>query len=66
VRLEADGHEVHPFLAKPDPPRPLEFALPIEATGNGSVVLQFQREPGKGGNGRGCQVAEVWLEPVSP
>jgi hypothetical protein len=27
--------------------------------------LKFNRDPGVGGNGRACQVAEVWLVPVS-
>ena len=27
----------------------------------GELTLRWYREPGQGGNGRGCQVAEVWL-----
>jgi hypothetical protein len=56
-----DGIEIHPLIPKPSPPAPLEFALPAEATAAGTLELCWQREPGLGGNGRGCQVAEVWL-----
>jgi hypothetical protein len=61
VRLEADGEEVHPPIAKPNPPRPIEFEIPRRATADGSLTLSWTRESGLGGNGRGCQVAEVWL-----
>ena len=62
IRLEAaDNFEVHPFLSKPNPIRSLEFDIPAPATSRGELTLQWFREPGRGGNGRGCQVAEVWL-----
>jgi hypothetical protein len=62
IRLQAnEGIEVHPFLTKPTPIRPLEFPLPPEATRKGELTLTWFGEPGRGGNGRGCQVAEVWL-----
>jgi hypothetical protein len=61
VRLEADGDEVHPLMSKPNPPTPVEFAIPRHATADGSLALRWNRESGLGGNGRGCQVAEVWL-----
>ncbi|HEY2154604.1 MAG TPA: hypothetical protein VGH33_03175, partial [Isosphaeraceae bacterium] len=61
VRLEADGEEVHPLIAKPNPPRPIEFEFSRRATADGSLTLSWTREAGLGGNGRGCQVAEVWL-----
>lgn len=62
IRLVAnDTWEVHPLLEKPSPIRPLEFDLPPEATREGELTLSWFREPGLGGNGRGCQVAEVWL-----
>jgi hypothetical protein len=48
-------------MHKPWPPRPLEFDIPAEATAAGELSLIWNREPGLGGNGRGCQVAEVWL-----
>ena len=61
IGLDADGLEVHPLLKKPDPPGPLEFGIPIEATKDGTLVLTWQSDPGRGRNGRGCQVGEVWL-----
>lgn len=62
VRLVTGGGlEIHPFIAKPSPIQPLEFDLPAEATAEGALELVWTREPGLGGNGRGCQVAEVWL-----
>jgi hypothetical protein len=62
VRLSANRSiEVHPFLQKPYPPRPIEFDIPRQATAQGSLELSWHAEPGRGGNGRGCQVAEVWL-----
>jgi hypothetical protein len=53
--------EIHPLLQKPMPVRPLEFDIPRQATGKGELDLSWSREPGLGGNGRGVQVAEVWL-----
>ncbi len=62
IRLVAnDTVEIHPFMTKKIPPWPLEFNLPAEATKNGELTLSWFREPGLGDNGRGCQVAEVWL-----
>jgi hypothetical protein len=62
IRLEADGKiEVHPFITKPNPVRSLEFDIPTAATSRGELTLRWFREPGLGGNGRSCQVAEVWL-----
>src|SRR2546427_514255 len=39
----------------------IEFDIPAKATAGGELTLTWQREPGLGGNGRGCQVSEVWL-----
>ena len=62
IRLRCNQDlEIHPFMHKPWPPRPLEFDIPSEATAGGKLSLIWNREPGLGGNGRGCQVAEVWL-----
>jgi hypothetical protein len=62
IRLVANGAvEIHPFIAKPVPYRPIEFDIPREATRGGVLNLAWTREPGQGGNGRGCQVSEVWL-----
>ena len=62
IRLMAnDSVEVHPFITKPFPFKPVEFDIPQEATRSGELNLSWYREPGLGGNGRGCQVSEVWL-----
>ena len=66
VRMEAEGadgtvHEVHGWLAKPDPRGPLTFDVPTSATAGGSVTLRIYHETG-GGSGRGAQVSEMWLQ----
>jgi hypothetical protein len=61
VRLSADGLEVHPMMPKPDPLQPVEFDVPAEAVRDGALTLTCAGEPGRGGPGRGCQMAEVWL-----
>ena len=62
IRLVAnDKFEIHPLMVKGTPSRPLEFEIPLEATTGGELTLSWNREPGLGDNGRGCQVAEVWL-----
>jgi hypothetical protein len=62
IRLAANENvEIHPFINKPIPFRPLEFPIPPEATRDGNLNLKWFGEPGLGGNGRGCQVSEVWL-----
>ena len=62
IRMLADDSiEIHPLISRPVPFRPLEFAIPQEATKDADLTLTWYREPGLGGNGRGCQVAEVWL-----
>ena len=62
IRLVANGRvEIHPFMTKSIPPKPLEFDIPSEATKGRELRLNWYREPGLGDNGRGCHVAEVWL-----
>ncbi len=61
IRLLAGDIDVHPLLSKPSPIRPLEFDIAPEATAGGELSLSWRRAPGLGGNGRGCQVSEVWL-----
>jgi hypothetical protein len=56
-----DTIEVHPYLTRPRPIKPLEFAIPEAATRHGKLTLSWFGEPGFGGNGRGSQVSEVWL-----
>ena len=62
IQLDCNGqYPVHPLIDKPWPPRPLEFDIPREATQGGSLTLVWHREQGLGGDGRGCEVAELWL-----
>jgi hypothetical protein len=61
IRLEAEGLEVHPLMSKPNPVKPVEFEIPLAATADGVLTLTWTEEPGRGSNGRGCQVGEVWL-----
>ncbi len=62
IRLVANETvEVHAFVKKEFPVRPVEFDIPAKATENGNLSLKWFRTPGLGGNGRGCQIAEVWV-----
>ncbi len=57
MRLVANGEWViHEALAQPAQPERLEFEIPQDATRGGTLELAWQLV-----NGRGCQVAEVWL-----
>jgi hypothetical protein len=56
-----DSIEVHPLLPKPRELMPLEFDIPRQATANGVLNLTWRAQDLRG-NGRGCQVSEVWLE----
>lgn len=65
TRLVAnDSIEIHPLQLRPWPPAPQSFTLPRAATSSGELSLTWTREAGLGGNGRGCQVAEVMLKPM--
>lgn len=60
ARLVAnDRVEIHGYLSRPL--EALEFDIPQAATAEGRLKLSWNKEPGSGGTGRGCQVAEVWL-----
>ncbi len=62
VRMMAnDTFEIHPLQLKPAAPTPLEFDIPMAATDSGELTLSWFPEPGRGGNGRGCQISEIWL-----
>lgn len=62
IRLMADGNrEVHPYIKKPLPVRPVEFDIPVAATRDGALALTWNREITPSGRSRGAQVAEVWL-----
>jgi len=67
IRLAAnESLEIHPYIPKPVPFKPLEFAIPPSATAQGELTLSWYGEAGLGGNGRGCQVSEVWLMKEPP
>ncbi len=61
IRMEADGQSLHDLMYKPDEMTPLEFDIPPAVTADGELNVRWSREPGLGGNGRGCQIAEVFL-----
>jgi len=62
IRLTTDdGFEIHPFLSRPIPAAPLEFPVPPAATADGELGLELNREITAQGNGRGAQIAEIWL-----
>jgi hypothetical protein len=62
LRMVAGGRfEVHGWLERPVPFRPLEFDIPAGATTEGILNLEVFREPATGGAGRGNAVAEIWL-----
>jgi len=64
IQMAADGKLIHAPIMKPNPHKTLEFEIPQELTADGALELKFNRDPGVGGNGRGNQVAEVWLVPI--
>ena len=62
IRLVADEkYEIHPEQTKPRPMAVVEYDIPREATRDGRLTLTWRGEQGRGGNGRGCAVAEIWL-----
>ena len=61
LRMTANGKEIHPFLNKPKPIAPVELDIPQVLTASGDLTLEWTKPAGGGGNGRGVQVAEVWL-----
>lgn len=62
IRLVADdSFLIHDYISKQFPVRPVEFPIPRRATRDGQLALSWNQIPGGGGNGRGCQVGEVWL-----
>ena len=59
--VAGEKYEVHGWLQRPVPFKPLEFDIPAEATAGGVLNLSVFREPATGGAGRGNAVAEIWL-----
>jgi hypothetical protein len=58
--LANDTIEVHGWRKK-QPGQRLSFVLPQAATASGQLKLTWHPTPGRGGAGRGLQIAEVWL-----
>jgi hypothetical protein len=56
-----DSFEVHPYIKKKRPIGPVEFDIPPEATQSGELRLSWYGPQGTGGNGRNCQLSEIWL-----
>jgi hypothetical protein len=66
MRLVAnDLFEIHPPRGRRTNPETVEFDIPAAATATGRLKLAWTRPAGVGGSGRGAQVAEVWLLPLS-
>ncbi|MCP5119928.1 MAG: hypothetical protein GY953_54720, partial [bacterium] len=62
LELVADERwEVHLARKKDYPIRPVEFAVPKQATADGALTLTWRKEAGGGGAGRGLEIGEVWL-----
>ena len=57
MKLVANGDiEIHSDFKQPTPIAPIEFEIPKPATAKGTLFLEWKLI-----EGRGCQVAEVWL-----
>jgi len=62
MRLMADGkYMIHDYRYKDFPFDTAEFSIPQAATADGELNLRWNCVYGRGHNGRGCQVSEVWL-----
>ncbi len=54
THVVSNGHQKQPGV-------PVEFDVPQTATAGGNLTLKWIATQGRGGNGRGLQLAEVWL-----
>lgn len=61
IRLVAEGIQIHDYTSSGGVVQTQQFPVPAKAIEDGRLSLEFSTKPGKGGSGRGCQVAEVWL-----
>ena len=53
---------IHDYRAAPNPMRVLTFPIPPEVYAqSGALYLECSRRPGGGGNGKCCEVSEVWV-----
>jgi hypothetical protein len=59
--VASDSIEIHPYIDKVKPVGPVEYAIPHEATKNGTLDLSWHGPRGRGGNGRNVQVSEIWI-----
>ncbi len=58
----AGGEEIHPYQETDFPARPVQFDIPAGAVKSGILELVWTQLPETiRGNGRSCQVSEVWL-----
>jgi hypothetical protein len=62
VRLVAnDSIQVHSWIERPSPMRPIEFDIPPQAVSNGTLTLRWYIDPGQGGFNSAVSIAEVFL-----
>jgi len=66
MRLVADGVTVWPAAPLPYAQAPVPMArthvpIPAALTADGKLTLSCNQRPGSAGNGRTCQISEVWL-----
>jgi hypothetical protein len=59
--VASENIEIHPYIDKVKPVGPVEYAIPHEATKNGTLDLSWHGPRGRGGNGRNVQVSEIWI-----
>jgi hypothetical protein len=65
VKLTGNGEILHDFTDRKTNPMTVELDVPQRLTAGGKLTLEWTRPAGLGGSGRGHQVAQVWLSPVS-
>jgi hypothetical protein len=66
MKLTGNGEILHDFTERRSNPMTVVLEIPPQLTANGHLRLEWTRPDGLGGSGRGHQVAQVWLYPVTP
>jgi hypothetical protein len=62
IRLIANNDaEVHPWLDRPSPMKPIEFDIPQAAVHTGTLTLRWHLQPDQGGFDAEVPIAEVFL-----
>jgi hypothetical protein len=62
IRLIANNDaEVHPWLDRPSPMKPIEFDIPQGAVHTGTLTLRWHLQPDQGGFDAEVPIAEVFL-----